>query len=93
MEKSPLRLIKRSSGVLAVDEDHRLPASCARHPRPRQVAPWLGPHDIVYVSMTNAEGDGVRQRLRAQSRNKVGLWTHYSLFEVWPTSATTSCGA
>jgi len=36
--------------------------------------------DVVYVGMTCS---GIRGRLRCHVKNKVGSWTHFSVFEVW----------
>ena len=43
-----------------------------------------GKFDVVYVGMTTAgDGGGVRGRLRSHKKRKSGLWSHYSVFEVW----------
>ena len=37
--------------------------------------------NVVYVGMANR--GGIRARLRSHRRSKKGLWTHFSVFEVW----------
>ena len=37
--------------------------------------------DVVYVGM--ASRGGIRARLKNHRRKKAGLWTHFSVFEVW----------
>ena len=41
-------------------------------------------YDVVYVGLggTGLRG-GIRSRLRSHRRSKRGLWTHFSVFEVW----------
>jgi len=40
--------------------------------------------DVVYVGMAGGEKKaGIGGRLRAHKRKKGGLWTHFSIFEVW----------
>jgi hypothetical protein len=38
-------------------------------------------YDVVYVGMTNS---GIRGRLQSHEEQKGALWTHFSIFEVWP---------
>ncbi len=45
-------------------------------------------YDVVYVGMTAAGRGGVRGRLRSHSRKKAGLWSHFSVFEVWDNITT-----
>jgi hypothetical protein len=42
-----------------------------------------GSYDVVYVGMTRGENTGIGGRLLTHPRNKGGLWTHFSAFEVW----------
>jgi hypothetical protein len=48
-----------------------------------QRRPRSGAFNVVYVGMARAERGGIRSRLRAHRRKKKGLWTHFSVFEVW----------
>jgi hypothetical protein len=42
-----------------------------------------GKYDVVYIGMSKR---GVQSRLKAHERSakKAGLWTHFSVYEVWP---------
>jgi hypothetical protein len=44
-----------------------------------------GCYDVVYVGLAAGPNAGVAGRLRshARSKSKAGLWTHFSVFEVW----------
>lgn len=43
-----------------------------------------GALNVVYVGMAGVgRRSGVRGRLKSHLRKKDGLWTHYSVFEVW----------
>jgi hypothetical protein len=47
--------------------------------------PRLKKFDVVYVGLAEGRG-GIRDRLNAhaKSKRKGSLWSHFSLFEVWP---------
>lgn len=47
--------------------------------------PRIGKYDVVYVGMADGEA-GIRARLKthADSKRKMTMWTHFSVFEVWP---------
>lgn len=49
--------------------------------------PQLKKYDVVYVGMAGGRGD-IRGRLmgHAASKRKRKLWTHFSIFEVWPNN-------
>jgi hypothetical protein len=38
-------------------------------------------YDVVYVGMTDS---GIRGRLQSHKKERGDLWTHFSIFEVWP---------
>jgi hypothetical protein len=42
----------------------------------------VGRYNVVYVGM--ARTGGIRFRLRRHKKSKSKLWTHFSVFEVWP---------
>ena len=82
MQQSPLRLIKRSAEYQSVEEVLKVPKGIRdiyvlyKFERDK--------FDVVYVGMTTAgDGGGVRGRLRSHKKRKSGLWSHYSVFEVW----------
>lgn len=37
--------------------------------------------DVVYIGMSRT---GIRSRLRDHTARKKGLWTHFSVYSVWP---------
>lgn len=84
MRESPLRLIKRSAEFQPL-------ARVGLVPRGRRglyvlyrltTAEGRKRFDVVYVGMATR---GIRGRLErhVKSPKKVGLWTHFSAFEVW----------
>ena len=46
--------------------------------------PRIDSFDVVYVGMTLGRKGGIRGRLKRHRRKKSGLWTHCSIYEVWP---------
>lgn len=53
--------------------------------------PRLQRYDVVYVGIASGETmGGVRSRLQshARSRRKSAIWTHFSVFAVWPNVPT-----
>ena len=40
-------------------------------------------YDVVYIGLASEGALGIRRRLRAHSRQKIGQWTHFSVYEVW----------
>lgn len=84
MEK--LRLIRACAEFLPKNEIARVP------PNVRGIYALLqecsggdakGKFDVVYIGMSRS---GIRGRLaaHARSRKKAELWTHFSVFSVWP---------
>ncbi len=82
MPKSELSLIKSweehvaNKRVLEVPRGLRGIYVLYRHRKKK------GSYDVVYVGMAGGEA-GIRARLRRHLKNKAGLWTHFSIFEVW----------
>jgi hypothetical protein len=82
MSKSELSLIKRweehveNKRVLDVPRGLRGIYVLYRHRKKK------GSYDVVYVGMAGGKA-GIRGRLRRHVKNKAGLWTHFSIFEVW----------
>lgn len=82
MKQSPLRLFKRCTEYIPIDEIDVLP----RGLRGIYVLYLQNDKDfdVVYVGMTNAfKGGGIKGRLRGHRKRKFGLWTHSSVYEVW----------
>src|SRR5437868_2510853 len=44
-----------------------------------------GKFNVVYIGMARGEKSGAKARLRKHrsTKSKAGLWTHFSVFEVW----------
>ena len=84
MQQSPLRLIKRSTEYLSVENVMKVPKGIRGIYVLYQHKPRQSKFDVVYVGMTTAgEGGGIRRRLRSHKARKSGLWSHCSIFEVW----------
>ena len=86
MPASQLRLIKRFAEFCSRDEIKNVP------PNTRGIYALLKSHtrlnlyDVVYVGMAGGSKAGIKGRLKrhSMSKSKSELWTHFSLFEVWP---------
>ncbi len=39
--------------------------------------------DVVYVGMARGQNTGCRGRLNSHLKHKSGMWTHFSVYEVW----------
>jgi hypothetical protein len=84
MEQSALRLIKRSAEYRSQDEVLDLPRGVRGIYVLYKCRPRIEQYDVVYVGMTTTgHAGGVRGRLKSHKTKKVGLWTHFSVFEVW----------
>ena len=83
MEQSPLRLIKRSSEYIPVDDINYMPKGLRGIYVLYNLRPRLNTYDVVYVGMTLGGKGGIRGRLKGHRNKKAGLWTHCSIFEVW----------
>ena len=83
MEQSSLRLIKRCSEYISLDEINLIPKGLRGIYVLYNFRPKLKTYDVVYVGMAMGGKGGIRGRLKSHRRRKVGLWTHCSIFEVW----------
>jgi hypothetical protein len=81
MAKSELRLIKNALEYKSIGEIDDVPDRTrgiyALYKRKGKF------YDLVYVGMARGVKTGIKGRLRSHKRHKNGLWTHYSVFEVW----------
>jgi len=84
MTESVLRLVKRWNNYLPKEEVNSLPQGLRgiyvlyKHIRK------TGAYNVVYVGMSASGNQGhMKRRLRSHRKYKPGLWTHFSLFEVW----------
>ena len=80
MAVSELRLIKRWQPPVPKSEVRQIPRKLRgiyvlyKHSRK------TGSYNVVYVGMA---GGSIRRRLIRHKLKKEGLWTHFSVFEVW----------
>ncbi len=83
MAKSELRLIKNALEYKSIDDIDIVPAKTrgiyALYKRTRNRRNF----DLVYVDMARGSNTGIKGRLQSHKRHKSGLWTHFSVFEVW----------
>lgn len=89
MAKSELRLIKNVLEYQPVDNIDLVPNKTrgiyALYKRSNNGRNY----DLVYVGMARGSVTGIKGRLRAHMKNKGGLWTHFSVFEVWDNIVET----
>ncbi len=83
MEQSPLRLIKRVSEYIPLDDINLIPRGLRGIYVLYNRRPKLKNYDVVYVGMALGGKGGLRGRLKGHRRRKIGLWTHCSIFDVW----------
>ncbi|MBV6400594.1 MAG: hypothetical protein CNIPEHKO_00887 [Anaerolineales bacterium] len=83
MARSELRLIKNALEYKSIDQIDTVPDrtrgiyalyKCVRKGKN---------FDLVYVGMARGAKTGIKGRLRSHRKQKNGLWTHFSVFEVW----------
>jgi hypothetical protein len=86
MALSDLRLIKRCAEFRPKEQiglvpHHTRGLYALLHRRPD----LKNKFDVVHVGMAGGTKSGIRGRLNAhkRSKRKSGLWTHFSLFQVW----------
>ena len=85
MPESELRLIKRWEQFLLVDEINSLPNGLRGFYILYKYATRTKSYNVVYVGMSSAGSNKghIRGRLKAHRRKKKGLWSHFSIFEIW----------
>lgn len=83
MQANPLRLIRKCAELHSRKEVRKLSYQLRGIYTLLNHDKKTGKYDVVYVGMARR---GIRGRLRshANSAKKRGLWTHFSVFEVWP---------
>jgi hypothetical protein len=86
MPRPPLHLIKRCAEYLPQEKAETVARGIRgiyvlfRYRESRKK------YDVAYVGMARGGTSGVRSRLRSHVRGKKShLWTHFSIFEVWPS--------
>ena len=86
MPVSELKLIKRFSEFCSRDEIEYIPKNTRGIYALLKYRPKLKLYDVVYVGMAGGSQAGIKGRLKrhSKSESKSELWTHFSIFEVWP---------
>jgi hypothetical protein len=86
MPARELRLIKRFAEFRSRNEIKDVPLNTRGIYALLNYRPRLKLYDVVYVGMAGGIKAGIRGRLRkhSESKSKSELWTHFSIFEVWP---------
>ncbi len=81
MPISELRLIKRWQPIVPKRDVRQIPGKLRGIYVLYKYARRTDSYNVVYIGM--AGGGSIRGRLTSHKRNKAGLWTHFSVFEVW----------
>ena len=92
MPTSELRFIKRYAEFRLKDEISNIPTNTRGiyallkfRPNPKKKK-----YDVVYIGMSRGLKTGIAGRLRAHNKSeKKGLWTHFSIFEVFDNISET----
>lgn len=82
MPLSKLKFIKRSAEFQPLNQVTLIP------PDTRGIYALLhekgkNEYEVLYVGMSGADRAGIRGRLVEHGKKRKGLWTHFSIFEVW----------
>ncbi len=85
MPESELRLIKSWEKFLTVDEINFLPRGLRGFYVLYKYSRRTKSYNVVYVGMSSSGSNKghIRGRLKTHRRKKEGLWSHFSIFEVW----------
>ncbi len=85
MPESELRLIKRWEDYLPVKEINSLPKGLRGFYILYKCSRKTKSYNVVYVGMSSAGNNRghIRGRLKTHRRKKEGLWSHFSIFEIW----------
>jgi len=84
MPQSELRLIKKWEEHLPKSWVHDLPKGLRGIYVLYKYARRTNSYNVVYVGMSAAGSSGhIKRRLKSHLKNKAGLWSHFSAFQVW----------
>lgn len=83
MAKSELRLIKNVLEYQSIDKINIIPGRTRGIYALYKRSTNRKNFDLVYVGMARGAKTGIKGRLISHKKNKGGLWTHFSVFEVW----------
>jgi hypothetical protein len=80
-----LRLVTKCAQWISKDDIKQVPRGLRGIYALLRKRPRLKKFDVVYIGLSEGQ-EGIRERLKAHagSKRKRDLWTHFSLFEVWP---------
>lgn len=86
MKGPNLTLVRRCGQWLPKSEMQDIPRGVHGIYALLRFRPRLKKYDVVYIGMARAGKRGIRSRLfgHSRSKRKANLWSHFSLFEVWP---------
>ncbi len=81
----PLRLVRSIAQWIPKDRIESVPKGLRGIYALQRYRPRIVKYDVVYVGMADGRaGIGARLKAHANSKRKRNLWTHFSVFEVWP---------
>ena len=84
MPESELRLIKKCAEKCEMDEIKMIPSGTRGIYALLKNNKRKNKYDVVYVGMTNRSIKGrLSAHRRRMAKGKIGIWTHFSLYEVW----------
>lgn len=83
MPIAPLRLVKNSVEFLDKTWRNDVPRYCRGIYILYKYVRRTGAYNVVYVGMAGGEYAGIKGRLRRHEKSKSGLWTHFSVYQVW----------
>ncbi len=85
MPEIELRLIKRSEKLLPADKINSLPNGLRGFYVLYNYSRETDSYNVVYVGVSSTRSDEghLRWKLKTHSKKKEGLWSHFSIYEVW----------
>src|SRR5713226_6868166 len=82
MPSSPTRLVERCAQWIPKEDAKLVPHGTRGIYALLHLRKRLGKYDVVYIGMA-AEG-GIRSRLKSHMKSQSKVWSHFSIFKVWP---------
>ncbi len=83
MSISELRLIKNVIEYQSKENMHMVPVKTRGIYALYQYDKKREAYDLVYIGMARGRNSGIKGRLESHRRQKDGLWSHFSVYEVW----------
>jgi len=86
MKEPHLPLVRRCAQWVPKSEIQNLPRGVHGIYALHRFRPKLMKYDVVYIGMAKVGKGGIRKRLfgHCRSKRRANLWSHFSVFEVWP---------